>query len=721
MKLPIVNRSLYLGCLLLLRGSTWAGAQNNELSLSDAILKGLTELAPQNIRGLQWIPTGSELSFHSDKGDAFIRRSPLGKKRDQRIPLSQINEATGLELTRLPRISWTSATAFYLRYQNAYYNYNTSSKKANRLLQLPKGAANVDFMVDKNLAAYTQGSDLFVVNAGGESKAVIQLNDPNVVSGQAIARYEFGISKGTFWAPRGDRLAFYQKNESKVADYPLLDITATPGKLRTTKYPMAGQASESASVGVYDVAKESLTYLKVDGPADQYLTNLGWGPEGNYLYLAVVNRDQNRMWLNKYDARTGDFVKTLFEEQHDKYVEPEHPVWFMPNAPNEFLWFSERDGYTHLYRYNVEGELLGQVTKGQWVVDEILGLSGSGKNLIVAGSDESGLNRYAYAVDLGTAEAKRLSESSGIHRYRLSDNGIHLIDSYSSLKTPRAIDIVNTRGKKVANLLAATNPLRDYKIGKAELLELKADNGVTLHGRLIKPSNFEERRKYPVLVYVYGGPHAQMVNNSWMAGAPLWMYQFAEKGYLVFTLDNRGSANRGFEFENTIHRRLGEVEIRDQMMGIEYLSGLPYVDANRMAVHGWSYGGFMATSLMLRQPGTFKAGVAGGPVTDWKYYEVMYGERYMDRPEENPEGYRQASLLNYAKNLQGDLLLIHGTVDDVVVMQHSLDLIRAFVDEGIQVDFFPYPMHPHNVRGKDRVHLMTKVLDYVEESLAIGR
>ncbi len=721
MKLPIVNRYFYLSCLLLILSSNWAFAQNKELSLSDAILKGRTELAPQNIRGLQWIPTGSELCFQSDKGDAFIRRSPLGKKRDQRIPLAQINEASGLELTRLPRITWTTATDFYFRHKNAYYNYNTSSKKSNRLLQLPDGAANVDFMVDNGMAAYTSGSDLYITNANGESKTVIELNNPEIVSGQAIARYEFGISKGTFWSPKGDRLAFYQKNEAKVADYPILDISSTPGKLRATKYPMAGQDSESASIGVFDVAKESLIYLKVEGPDDQYLTNLGWGPDGQFIYLAVVNRDQNQMWLNKYNAQTGDFVKTLFEETHDKYVEPEHPVWFMPNAPNEFLWHSERDGFMHLYRYNTEGELLGQVTKGNWVVSEILGLSGSGKNLIVAGSDESGLNRYAYAVDLATSKATQLSESSGIHRYRLSGNGIHLIDSYSSLKTPRAIDIINTRGKKVANLLAATNPLRDHKVGTVELVELKADNGVPLHGRLIKPSNFEERRKYPVLVYVYGGPHAQMVNNSWMANAPLWMYHFAEKGYLVFTVDNRGSANRGFEFENTIHRRLGDVEIRDQMMGVEYLRSLPYVDANRMAVHGWSYGGFMTTSLMLREPGTFKAGVAGGPVTDWKYYEVMYGERYMDRPEENPEGYKKASLLNYAKNLEGDLLLIHGTVDDVVVMQHSLDLVRSFVSEGVQVDFFPYPMHPHNVRGKDRVHLMTKVLDYVEESIAIGK
>ena len=702
---------------MLLLGNALLWAQNKPLTLEDAILKGRTELAPQNIAGLQWIAGGSELCFQSEDGKAFIRRSPVGKKRDERISLAQIKAASGLELTRLPRINWTSDQSFYFQHKGAFYSYNTSSKKSAKVLELPPNAANVDYWADKNQAAYTVDHNLYIMSGQGESVPVVNVGNSNIVSGQAIARFEFGIVKGTFWSPKGNALAFYQKDESAVADYPLLDISTAPGKLQTTKYPMAGQKSETASVGVFHLATQRLVYLKVDGPRDQYLTNLGWGPNEEFIYLAVLNRDQNHLWLNQYNAKTGELMKTLFEEQHPKYVEPENPVWFIPGKTDEFIWYSERDGFNHLYHYNTQGELLGQLTKGKWVVTGILGLSNSGKNLLVTGTDESGLNRYAYGVDLDNGEAKRLSESSGIHRYQLSDDGIHLIDAYSSLRSPRVIDIITTRGDKVVNLLAATNPLRDYKVGTTELIELKADNGVPLHARLIKPSDFEERKRYPVLIYVYGGPHAQMVSNSWMGQAPLWMNYFAEKGYLVFTLDNRGSANRGFEFENTIHRRLGEIETRDQMMGIEYLKGLSYVDANRIAVHGWSYGGFMATSMMLRQPGVFKAAVAGGPVVDWKYYEVMYGERYMDRPEENPDGYQKSSLLNYVKNLQGDLLIIHGTVDDIVVMQHSLDLIRHFVDEGIQVDFFPYPMHPHNVRGKDRVHLMTKVLDYVEESL----
>lgn len=706
-----------LTLLLFLVVNSFVFGQKTEISLADAILKQRSQLAPQNISGLQWIADQPELCYINDEGNAFIRRSPMGNKAEATVTLVEINKGTGLEMERLPRITWTSKDEFYFRYKESFYQYNTSSRKGAKGLSFSSKAANIDFHQTSNRAAYTVDHNLYIMDEKGEGIPVVTVKNPNIVSGQAIARYEFGIRKGTFWSADGNFLAFYQKDESKVSDYSLLDISSVPGKASTIKYPMAGQGSESASVGVYDVATGNLVYLKVDGPKDQYLTNLAWGPNEEYIYLAVVNRDQNQMWLNKYSAKTGELVKTLFEEKHEKYVEPENPVWFAPLKPAEFFWMSERDGYMHVYRYSTDGELLGQVTKGKWVVKSILGLSGSGKNLIVTGTDESGLNTYAYAVDIATGERKVLSESSGQHRYQLSSDGINLIDSYSSIKTPRVIDIINTRGKKVTNLLAATNPLRDYKISRPELIKLKADNGVDLHARIIKPSDFEERKKYPVLVYVYGGPHAQMVTNSWNAGAPMWMYEFAERGYIVFTLDGRGSANRGLDFENTIHRRLGEVEMRDQMVGVNYLKSLPYVDGNRMAIHGWSFGGFMTTSMMLRQPGVFKAGVAGGPVTDWKYYEVMYGERYMDRPEENKEGYQKSSLLNYVKNLEGELLLIHGTVDDVVVMQHSLDLIRHFVDSGKQVDFFPYPMHPHNVRGKDRVHLMTKVLDYVEEAL----
>jgi len=711
----------YITVLIVLCLSLGLQAQKKTLTLEAAILEGRTSFAPENISGLQWLPDSEQYSYLEKDRSAMVIEG-IGKKR---VPINLSKETLieefAIPLKRFPVVSWKTDQVFTFRHENSVYEYNRGQQKGMMKFVIPKEAENLDYNYKANAAAFTRSGNVFVKSGDNSEVKVTKFEkEDQIRAGEAIARYEFGIVKGLFWSPAAKKLAFYQTDESKVADYPILDISTTPGSLKNIKYPMAGQSSEMAKVGIYDVGSKKTIYLKVDGPKDQYLTNLGWGPDEKYLYIAVVNRDQNHVWLNKYDANSGALVKTLFEETHDKYVEPEHAVWFLPGNKNEFLWHSERDGYNHLYKYNTEGELLGQVTKGNWVVDEILGLSASGKNIVVTGYDESGLNKYAYVCNMNNGSGKKLSQQSGQHRYQLHSNGILLIDQYNSMKSANVIDVISTRGKMITNLLAADNPMDNYKIGATEFVELKAKDGTPLHARLIKPSFFRPDNVYPVLVYVYGGPHAQMVQNNRLGGARMWMYEMAERGFLVFTLDNRGSAHRGFEFENAIHRNLGELEMKDQLVGVEYLKSLKYADTDRMAVHGWSYGGFMTTSLMLKYPGVFKAGVAGGPVTDWKWYEVMYGERYMDRPEENEAGYAKTSLLDKTENLEGDLLLIHGTVDDVVLMQHNLALVQSFVKAGKQIDFFPYPMHPHNVRGKDRVHLMTKVLDYVEEKLGGG-
>jgi dipeptidyl-peptidase-4 len=711
----MITRILFICCFIF----SFAGAngQKNVLTLEDAIVGRSSALAPERLSDLQWLPDSETVSFQSKEGDELFIRRPGTRAPTIAVKTETINNALKLELKSFPAVHWQSNQSFIFQSGGTYYNYDYNAEQGKPMLSLPDAASNVDYFYSSNRAAFTKDNNLFVMDASGKEQAVTNFDDANIVSGQAIARQEFGIVKGTFWSSKGNLLAFYQKDETDVADYPMLDINSTPGILSTIKYPMAGQKSEQAKVGVYNTKSGKTIYLQVKGPKDQYLTNLGWGPDEKYVYIAVVNRDQNHMWLQQYDAGTGVFVRTLFEETHPKYVEPENPVWFIPGKPDQFLWLSERDGYMHVYRYNTRGELLGQVTKGDWVVKEILGLGNNPNTLVVVGTDESGLNTNAYSVDLTKGKRSAISKSEGIHSYKLNAEGDALIDTWSNLTIPYIAQVIGTEGNIIETLQTAKSPLVDFKIGSTEIFEVKARDGVQLNARIIKPSDFDPARKYKVLVYVYGGPHAQMVSNRWLAGAPLWMYYLAEKGYIVFTVDNRGSANRGFEFENVIHRQLGKIEMQDQLDGVAYLKTLPYVDSDKMAVHGWSYGGFMTTSLMLRQPGTFKVGVAGGPVTDWKFYEAMYGERYMDRPEENPEGYQKASLLNYVENLKGDLLLIHGTVDPIVVLQHNYALLKAFVDAGVQIDYFAYPMHPHNVRGKDRIHLMDKVIRYIEDKL----
>jgi dipeptidyl-peptidase-4 len=402
----------------------------------------------------------------------------------------------------------------------------------------------------------------------------------------------------------------------------------------------------------------------------------------------------------------------LLEEQNEKWVEPEHPVFFPSSASNNFIWISERDGFNNLYYYSWDGKLIKQLTTNSFVVKDILSASKDGSMIYFSATGPNPTNTVFYSVDL-KGKQQLLTSVEGTHEVQISADGKCLYDAFSSISVPHKSSILTVTGKSIKPLMDSKEKLSEYKVGTAEIGHLTAKDGAKLYTRLIKPSDFDPAKKYPVLVYVYGGPHAQMITNSWLAGANLWMYWMAEQGYLVYTVDNRGSAERGFAFESQIHRQLGTVEMEDQLAGVEYLKSLPYVDANRLAVHGWSFGGFMTTSLMLRNAGVFNVGVAGGPVTDWKYYEIMYGERYMDRPEQNTKGYEQASCLTHAGNLKGDLLLIHGTVDDVVVLQHNYALVKKFVDLGIQMDFFPYPMHKHNVTGKDRVHLIEKILTYV--------
>jgi dipeptidyl-peptidase-4 len=421
--------------------------------------------------------------------------------------------------------------------------------------------------------------------------------------------------------------------------------------------------------------------------------------------------------LNRYDVISGNLERTLFEEKNEKYVEPEHPLSFIGSDPGQFIWFSERDGYQHLYLYDTSGTLVRQLTHGPWVVTSLIGMDNKGGDVYFLSTKNSPLNEDVFSVDLKSAKIQPLSLNTGVHSPILSPGGKYLLDIFSDTLVGREYAVIDTKGKVLQVVSRTDEPLHAYTQCKIHIFKLKANDSTELYSEIIYPPDFRPDKKYPVIVYVYGGPHDQLVNNTWLGGTSLFNYYLAQQGYIIFTLDNRGSANRGLAFEQAVFRHLGTLEVSDQMVGINYLKSLPYIDPDRIGVMGWSYGGFMTISLMLREPDIFKVGVCGGPVCDWKYYEVMYGERYMDTPEENPDGYKEASLLERAGNLKGDLLIIHGTFDPTVVWQNSLSLLKRFIDEGKQVDYFVYPGHEHGVGGKDRVHLNKKIEKYFVEHL----
>lgn len=696
-----------------------------ELSLEDAVLGYYKGLYPRGLTGLTWVRGTDAYAYY--KNGAYLIHSAQTNELELTLDLAFFQKSLP-DLKKVPRVSEFYSEFVLFSEKNATILYYYKGEDSGKVIKIetPEGAENKEFN-DKAMAiAYTLENNLYLANEKNSQLIIVENEDKNIVTGQAIHRFEFGIGKGIFWSPKGNNIAFYQKDESDVADYPLLNINQTPGKLNSIKYPIAGQKSEYGKVGIYNLKKRNTKilglvkrnmFLKTGGEKDDhYLTNITWSPNEEKIYIAEVNRAQNHMHFNEYDVAKKKKVRTVFEEKHEKWVEPENPGFFPSQNQNTMLWLSEKDGFMNLYKIDLTSGKWSQLTKFQFPITSFLGTNATGVFAFVQATGEDGREKHIFKVTIETGETSKLTSVRGTHTAQISSSGRYLIDSYSNIYTPKVTQLINcTTGEKI-KIDRTDNPIADYKMAQLEMGELTSKSGEKLYSRMFKPHNFDSSKKYPVLIYVYGGPHAQMITNSWGGGASMWMHWLANQGYLVFTVDGRGSANRGFHFENQIHRQIGEVEMEDQLTGVKYLKSLSFVDSKRLAVHGWSYGGFMATSLMLRHPGIFTTAVAGGPVIDWKWYEIMYGERYMDSPQENPEGYKKNSLLQYVKNLDGKLLLIHGTIDDVVVMQHNLSLVQQAVTDGIQLDFFPYPMHPHNVRGKDRVHLMTKVLNYVMEN-----
>ncbi|MDR0412721.1 MAG: S9 family peptidase [Dysgonamonadaceae bacterium] len=582
-----------------------------------------------------------------------------------------------------------------------------------------EGWENTDYCGENGSVAYTVGNGLYIADKEGRTWVVAEEDSTrDIVYGKAAHRNEFGIEKGTFWSPGGRFLAFYRLDESLVADYPLVDISAREAALKSIKYPMAGRESQQVTVGIYSLASKETVYLKTGEPEDRYLTNLSWDPGEQSVYIAELNRAQNHLQLNRYSVETGERTQLLLEERHEKYVEPQTPLLFLKRTPGRFIRQSAKDGYNHLYLYNTEGKLLKQLTSGEYTVGQVLGLDRAENQVFFVSNESNPLEFQVYKVHLKSGKKTQLTFAPGVHRPQLSASGNYLLDYYSNRDTPLHIDLVSTGNARTQRLQSAANPLAGYALPEICTGSLKAADGESdLYYRLTKPVGFEATKKYPTIVYVYGGPHSQLVVHSWLDAARGWEIYMAQKGYVVFTMDNRGTSNRGLAFEHVIHRRLGVHETDDQLCGIEFLRSLPYVDAERIGVHGWSYGGFMTLNLMLRHPGTFKVGVAGGPVVDWKYYEVMYGERYMSRPQENPEGYEECNMNRYAGRLDGRLLLIHGDEDPTVVWQNSLSFLKACIAAGTYPDYFVYPGQGHNMRGRDRVHLHEKITRYFDDFL----
>jgi dipeptidyl-peptidase 4 len=709
-----VMRKVFLFILMFVSVNVFS--QQKQMTLEDAILGSPR---PETLSGLSW---KNDEVFTVVENDTLWAEWAKNGERKPVITRDELNTyiQSGDEVSfrRFPGYSWIEEQFLLIQNTGRYFVFNPDEKKLVYEINLPGEAENTVFNHKGKFVAYTVKDDLFVTFSNGKTIQVTSDGGNGIVNGKTVHRSEFGISNGIFNSPNGNYIAFYRKDESMVSDYPLVDYMPRVAEYNPVKYPMAGMNSEHVTVGIYQISSGKTIFLETEEDPEHFLTNLAWSPDEKHIYMAQLNRGQDHMLLNCYHVASGDKEKTLCEETHDRYVEPLFPVQFSKVNESEFYQLSRKDGWFHVYKYNTDGELIRQITKGDWEVTNLLGFDAKEKYLFVEATRESPLERHIYRVEIKSGKMEKLTETEGVHSGKLSPDGSWLIDEFNATQIPSKTDLISANGKNRRNLHVAANPLEDYILGENMLVPVLSADGISeLTGRMILPVDFDPGKKYPVIVYVYGGPHSQLVDKSWHNSARWWQYYMASQGFIAFTMDNRGTNNRGRGFETAVHRQLGVLETEDQMKGIEYLKSLPYVDNGRIGVHGWSYGGFMTLNLMLRHPEVFKVGVAGGPVVDWSMYEVMYGERYMDQPQENPDGYRETNMLNHVSNLQGKLMLIHGVQDDVVVMQHSMQFLRECVLQGKQVDFFVYPTHPHNVRGKDRLHLMEKVSRYFFENL----
>lgn len=708
----------------LLAGSA-AIAQKN-FTIEETVT-GARKYAPASQIAQQWRKDSKAITYLSADFSSLLEKSAatawkettLATKTDFENALKTTFSNDEFSLRMFPfEINWKTANTFETevagKKNNYKVTYDVTTKKITKSVSYSNEGAQAKFASNGNVSWLKDNNIRITTTSGNVIEVTNDQNQAIVNGSDYVHRQEFGIDRGMWWNQTGTQLAYYRKDESMVGNYPIINWNEREAANKDIKYPMAGMTSENVTVVIYDVASERKVTIQTGEPKEQFLTMVSWEPSGKYIFIGVLNREQNHLKFNKYDASTGAFVKTLFEEKASTWVEPQHSLTFVPNNPNQFIYQTDFYGFNQMYLYNTDGKMIKNLGYKDVVVKDLLDFDAKGTKINYIGTANNGLDRQLYQVDIKSGKTVQLTTVSGTHDASVSSDGTMVLDQLTNITTPNEISVFDVKSKKATQLVKADNPFTGkIDIPKMELVTLTSADGKTpLNGRIIYPANFDATKKYPVMVYVYGGSHAQLVNNRWMGGGGYFDYYMAQQGYVVFTLDNRGSDSRGKKFCDVNHRQLGVNEMADQMKGVEFLKSKAFVDADKIGVFGWSFGGFMTTSLMTNHNDVFKVGVAGGPVIDWKYYEIMYGERYMDTPQENPDGYAKASLLDKAKDLKGRLLVIHGAQDPVVVQQHSMNFIESCIKAGKQVDYFLYPNHEHNVGGRDRIHLYAKVADY---------
>jgi dipeptidyl-peptidase-4 len=596
--------------------------------------------------------------------------------------------------------------------------FDLETKQLRALTSNNNAQASVQFSPDGKSIAFVRDNNLMLMELeSGEERQLTSDGQPHLLNGlfDWVYEEEFSIIEAWQWSPDGAYIAYWQTDERPLPRFDIALYDSLHLNWNRMRYPKAGDPNSTVKIGVVDIKSGKTVWMDIGANEDMYVPRIEWFPAGNRLAIQRLNRLQNKNELLIGDAITGK-TKVILTETDDKWVEVHDNLFFLSKS-DQFLWTSERDGYNHIYLYNLHGKLIRQLTKGQWDVAEINAVDETSRLVYFLASEATPLENHLYAVDLNGQNFKRITKHPGWHRIDFSPNYKHYIDTYSQIDSPPQIGLFANNGDLKRMLVEnKQDALNEYRLSRYEFFSFTTSDSVQLNGYILKPPDFDAGTQYPVLMYVYGGPGSQTVQNQWEGRRGLWFQMLAQNGYIVASVDNRGTGARGAAFKKVTYKNLGEWEAHDQIEAAKYLGSLPYVDQSRIGIFGWSYGGFMAALCMFKGNDVFKAGISVAPVTHWKFYDSIYTERYMQTPQLNPEGYRKTAPINFAQNLKGNLLLVHGTADDNVHFQNSVELVNELIKHNKQFETMFYPGRYHGIREGARntqehiYTLMTKFL-----------
>jgi len=727
-------------CSLLYAAISPARAQNAAAgkALTVERIYSQPSLSGRLTRGLAWTPDGKQLSYFETRGSGKDAKTELwamdaatGERRllvaadklESILPgeTSRPTQATGLGRRAPSQYQWApDGKGILFQGLTALVWLDVKSQVGRTLVSGRASIADPKISPDGRFVSFVRDHNLCLVSVtDGKQRAITQGGTEEIRKGELDWVYpeELEIKTAYWWAPDSSAIAYLEMDERKVTQYPLVDFSSPSGEAEMERYPVAGGANPIVRVLVASLNGGKPRAMDTGAETDIYIPRVNWLNDSKRLGIQRLNRMQTTLDLLIADATTGK-ARAALSENDANWINLSDDLYFLKDG-KRFLWSSERSGYRHLYLYDLEGEQLAQLTRGEWEVSAVEAIDEAKGLVYFTATEKSPLERQLYRVALDGTGFTRLTKDAGTHAAVFAPHAAAFYDTYSNAAAPPRQDLYRADGSHIATINEnKIEELADYRLSPTEFVTVKSHDGVQLNASIIKPPDFDPQKKYPVLVYTYGGPHSQVARNVWGGANFLWNELMAQKGYIIFSLDNRGSAGRGHAFESPLHFRLGAQELSDQRDGVQYLKSLPYVDSNRIGIWGWSYGGHMTLHAMFEAGDDFKAGFAGGPVTDWRYYDSIYTERYLGLPQKNEKGYQDSSPVKYAAQLKGKLLIAHGTVDDNVHFANTLSVINDLIELGKYVEVLASPGRGHGVTDPPALRvLMQRVTQFFLDNL----